>query len=167
VAKRGLRQDFHKGYKVDMANFEKENEIFHAVHGARLRTGSPADRLAAKSSGDDSPRGADTAFHFETGKPMVDQVPPEAILAVAEVFTYGVNKYGHFNWQHHADQWTYNQLYASMQRHVLAWQAGEDTDPESGLPHLAHAACNLMMLLTLIAHDKGKDDRGPLAKEKP
>ena len=36
--------------------------------------------------------------------------------------------------------------YASMQRHLQAWFAGEDFDPESGLSHLAHAACNLQML---------------------
>jgi hypothetical protein len=28
----------------------------------------------------------------------------------------------------------------------MAWYSGEDFDPESGLSHLAHAACNLMML---------------------
>lgn len=118
---------------------------------------SPQERLDAKT------RGADTAFHAEGGKPMVDQVPPAALLEIAKVFTYGVDKYGHFNWQEFADEWTWNQLYASCLRHLLAWQDGEDIDPESNLPHLAHAGCNIMMLLTLIVKGKGKDDRGPLA----
>lgn len=34
---------------------------------------------------------------------------------------------------------TTTHLYA-YQRHILAWLDGEDNDPATGLPHLAHAA---------------------------
>jgi len=32
-------------------------------------------------------------------------------------------------------------------RHIAAYLSGESTDPESGLPHLAHAACSLLLAL--------------------
>ena len=31
-------------------------------------------------------------------------------------------------------------------RHLIAWRKGELIDPESKLPHLAHAGCNLIFL---------------------
>jgi ribosomal protein L32 len=122
---------------------------------------TPEQRQAMKLGGRDN-----TAFHFDSGKPMMDQLPPTALIEVAKVFTYGAEKYGPHNWQEHADGWDWNQLYASCQRHLTSWQACEDVDPESGLYHLAHACCNLMMLITLQLNGRGTDDRGPIYKEK-
>lgn len=51
---------------------------------------------------------------------------------------------GDRNWER-GQQWSVP--YASCMRHLQSWFAGENTDPESGLPHLAHAACNLLFLL--------------------
>jgi len=44
-------------------------------------------------------------------------------------------------------------------RHLTAWWAGEDLDPESGLHHLAHAACCLMFLLEYTQTHTELDDR--------
>ena len=44
-------------------------------------------------------------------------------------------------------------------RHLAAFQRGEDLDPESGLPHLAHAMCNLRMLTLYSRTYKEGDDR--------
>lgn len=52
---------------------------------------------------------------------------------------------------------------ASTLRHLLAWQAREDLDPESGLHHLAHARADLGMLLELVLTGHGNDDRSELA----
>lgn len=49
--------------------------------------------------------------------------------------------------------------YASMMRHLHAWWAGEDFDKESGVSHLAHAACNLMFLQHFEYNYKQGDDR--------
>lgn len=39
------------------------------------------------------------------------------------------------------------------------WQRGEDIDPESGQPHLAHAMCNLRMLTLYTKNFPEGDDR--------
>jgi hypothetical protein len=44
-------------------------------------------------------------------------------------------------------------------RHLTAWSMGENTDPETGLSHLAHAACNMLFLLAYEIRGIGNDDR--------
>ncbi|WP_199753717.1 dATP/dGTP diphosphohydrolase domain-containing protein [Corallococcus sp. AB018] len=44
-------------------------------------------------------------------------------------------------------------------RHTLAFTRGEDTDPETGLSHLADAAACLMILRELQIDSLGTDDR--------
>ena len=46
-----------------------------------------------------------------------------------------------------------------MERHMGDWRLGEDIDPDSGLPHLAHAMCCLAMLLEHTLVGLGKDTR--------
>ncbi len=48
---------------------------------------------------------------------------------------------------------------AAAQRHLIAHYSGEDIDPESGLPHLAHASCCLMFLTNMAATRPDMDDR--------
>ena len=38
-------------------------------------------------------------------------------------------------------------------RHMAAWQAGEDLDPESGRNHLGHAMCNLLQMLYQLEYN--------------
>lgn len=95
---------------------------------------------------------------FDQGKPRVDLLPPDALLAVAQVLTFGAEKYGARNWEKGI---AYGRLFAAAQRHLLAWQGGEENDPETGLPHLSHAACCVMMLLSTAKRGIGPDDRKP------
>jgi hypothetical protein len=44
-------------------------------------------------------------------------------------------------------------------RHSLAWAAGQDLDPETGLPHFGHIQCNLVMLKFYATHFQQGDDR--------
>lgn len=93
---------------------------------------------------------------LDSGKPRISLVPPEAVLAMASVFSYGAIKYAANNWKK-CDDW--DRVYDSLQRHLLAWRSGQDLDlppvgsPHreavnySGLPHLHHAICNLAMLI--------------------
>lgn len=81
---------------------------------------------------------------LDQDKPRVDLVNPEFILGVADVLTFGAKKYEPNNWQKVRD--AQNRYYAAAQRHMLAWRKGEHIDPESGLNHLYHAACNMMFL---------------------
>jgi hypothetical protein len=64
-------------------------------------------------------------------------------MAVAHVREYGCAKYHDpENWRQVEPQRYRDALY----RHFLAYLGGEEKDPESGLPHLWHLACNVAFL---------------------
>lgn len=81
---------------------------------------------------------------FDQDKTRLDLVYPQFVENVGKVLTFGAKKYEPNNWQKVEDP--VNRYYAAALRHLIAWREGEDKDPESGLSHLAHAACNLMFL---------------------
>lgn len=70
-----------------------------------------------------------------------------ALLAVAEVGTYGANKYSDGGWQHVPD--AFKRYTDARDRHQL-FEAIEPDDSESGLKHAAHAAWNALARLELI-----------------
>lgn len=79
---------------------------------------------------------------LDQGKVSISCIPQRALLATAEAFTYGANKYGRFNYSGNIDSHRY---YDACQRHLIAWIMGEDID-ESGNSHLSHAIASLMLL---------------------
>jgi len=83
-------------------------------------------------------------------------IPYEALAAIARVYAHGENKYAANNWRKgYAWSWSIDALL----RHVGQFQAGEDLDPESGEPHLGHAAFHVLALLTWMLDSEGKYDR--------
>ena len=119
------------------------------------------------------------ALHYSAGKSGVDQLPPDVLLAVADVYTYGGKKYARNNWMGGTD---WHEFYGSALRHMLKWWNGEETDAclpdctvddekgiclqHSNLPHLAHAIWNMGTLLFFQQHGMGTDDRmGTLIKD--
>jgi hypothetical protein len=88
---------------------------------------------------------------FDSEKLRVDLLPIGALLEVAEVVTYGAKKYDENNWQNVRPVSRY---YGAALRHLWARARGETHDPESGLPHLAHAACCILFMLSVeVGHD--------------
>lgn len=77
-------------------------------------------------------------------KNRLDLIEPEFIEGIGKVLTFGANKYEPNNWQKVED--AEDRYYAAALRHLIAWRKGEKTDPESGLSHLDHVACNIMFL---------------------
>lgn len=49
--------------------------------------------------------------------------------------------------------------YDAASRHLNAWFEGEEVDPDSGLPHLAHALACLAIIVDAQAAGKLNDDR--------
>lgn len=88
-----------------------------------------------------------TGSKHDSGKPLMGAVPPNALLAVAKVLTFGAEKYGRDNWRQVESAET-RYLDAAL-RHINAYQRGEAADPESGESHLAHAVCSLMFMLEM------------------
>ncbi len=80
-------------------------------------------------------------------KPRMDLLPFDALWKVAEVLTYGARKYTPDNWRRVPDARA--RYLAAALRHLASWSQGERLDPESGLPHLGHAACCVLFLLSL------------------
>lgn len=102
---------------------------------------------------------------FDNDKPPIHLIPADILCDIANVFKMGAEKYGVNNWRDDADTTSWSRTYSSLQRHLIAWQTGEDTDPESGLPHLAHATTQLMILMVQAKyHDKEMDDRYKVEK---
>ena len=90
------------------------------------------------------------------GKVPLSMLPPHALVEIAKVRKFGADKYATWDWMKSRNHLEYLD---AILRHLLAWQAGENNDPESGLPHLAHAACGLMFLLEFERSGAGTDDR--------
>lgn len=86
------------------------------------------------------------AAKADHGKPRPTLVPPSLVMAVARIREYGCQKYTDpENWKQVEPQRYRDALY----RHLLAYLRGEHNDPESGLPHLWHMACNIAFLIEM------------------
>lgn len=65
-------------------------------------------------------------------------------------------KTGEHNWRGGI---AYSRLISAAYRHLGAINRGEDIDPESGLPHVYHLACNVMFLSWMMENKPELDDR--------
>lgn len=81
---------------------------------------------------------------LNAGKLPMHLVPTSLVRSVAAVLGKGAEKYAPRNWEKGMEL---SIPYACAMRHLLAWMDGEDNDPESGLPHLAHVATNAAFIL--------------------
>lgn len=102
------------------------------------------------------------ALKFDSDKVRMDLLPPDALRAVAEVLTYGANKYAERNWESRGGM-KWGRLYAATQRHLASFWECDDIDEETSLLHLSHAACDIIMLLAYQLRKTGIDDRFPLS----
>jgi hypothetical protein len=100
----------------------------------------------------------DQAERHNQGKPKLSMVleMPHALEGVARVLEYGAAKYARGNYKLGLP-WT--EVADSLLRHTLAWLNGEDTDAESGLPHVGHMNWNTMVLAEYARTRTEFDDR--------
>lgn len=90
---------------------------------------------------------------------ILDCASKEDLENAARVFEFGANKYEAWNW---TIGMSWMSVLACMKRHYLAVLDGEENDPESGLPHMGHFWCNVIMLVQYQEGGKTKfDDRPP------
>lgn len=92
----------------------------------------------------------------DSAKARWDLLPFDALDEVAIVLKYGAEKYAPRNWE---KGMAWGRLLAATLRHLAHWALRHDVDDESGLPHLSHAACCVLMLLALHKRGVGTDDR--------
>lgn len=85
-----------------------------------------------------------------------DMIPARALEDIARVYSYGAKKYARHNWR---AGYSWSLTFAALMRHCWAFWRGEDLDPESGLPHMAHAGFHVLALLDFSRTHPEKDDR--------
>lgn len=99
-------------------------------------------------------------YRDDGNKIMVEDVPSEAIEAIAEVLTWACtikkNPYPRNNWLRGM---AWGRVIGSLLRHTYKFQRGEDLDKESGLPHTAHILANAAFLHTYYTRKLGEDNR--------
>jgi len=100
---------------------------------------------------------------LDGNKIRTELLPIEAMLGTAEVLTFGAEKYAPRNWEKGI---AYSRVYGALLRHMMAWWAGEDKDPETGLSHLHHAGCCISFLQTYITREMNEYDDRPLTRDK-
>lgn len=93
---------------------------------------------------------------FDTNKAPCDLLSSHSLIGTAQVLGYGASKYAPHNWRKGI---VYSRIISAVFRHLLAFMRGEDNDPESGLPHIDHVACNVMFLQEFCRTRKDLDDR--------
>jgi hypothetical protein len=95
---------------------------------------------------------------YDEGKLRMDLLPMDSLQDVAAVYTFGAKKYEDENWRKGIP---WKRIYGAVLRHIAKWFLGQDTDEESGLPHLAHATWGLLTLLNYARTHTELDDRPP------
>jgi hypothetical protein len=87
-------------------------------------------------------------------------IDPLALLALSRVGGMGAKKYERYNY---LKGYSWELDVDAANRHMELFQAGEDLDQESGLPHTAHFAWHGLALTSFLLRGLGVDDRPPAA----
>lgn len=93
---------------------------------------------------------------YDSAKPDMSLLSAYAMYELSKVLSYGKVKYAAHNWRKGIAR---SRLLAAALRHIFSYLAGQDKDPESGLPHLSHAMCCLMFATELHVTMPETDDR--------
>lgn len=131
-----------KPYRADAPEdlYNQARELAQQIHTSAGETVSTA------------PSGAQKGRKQE----MYSLIPAFPLAELARVYGDGVQKYAPHNWRAgYPYAWSLDSLF----RHIEAFRQGEDTNPESGLHHLAHATFHLFALMEFQRTGKGDDDR--------
>lgn len=98
------------------------------------------------------------AAKFDSGKLPWHLLPYDAVREVVRVLAFGASKYAARNWEKGLP---HSRTFAATMRHLTAhFQDGETHDAETGISHLAHAACEILFALAFeVRGRKELDDR--------
>jgi hypothetical protein len=106
---------------------------------------------------------SEMGLKYDAEKTPLHLLPVDALWSVGHILDYGQKKYttktnnGAWNWYKGIQ---FSRLFSACLRHLWKWWRKEECDPESGMPHLAHAACCLLMLLQFSLESRyDLDDR--------
>jgi len=97
-----------------------------------------------------APARGEVGFKDDRGKVDLTLLPWDALERVARIMEFGLRKgYPRHSWRR--VEGGAGRYVAAGLRHVKEHLLGRAVDPESGLPHLDHAACDLLFACALAA----------------
>lgn len=151
---------FH-GVETMLMELSRESHVHPMI---TLDSSSNVDECAGQPCEDSEMGGQCDASSFSGGegtkhddqKARFDLLPAGPLAQIANVLTYGAGKYTDRNWEK-GIRW--GRVFASTMRHLWAFWRGEALDKESGLSHLAHAACCVLFLMEYCETRRELDDR--------
>jgi len=143
---------------IEGDNMREAHKIYEKAKDEEYLRNKAQQIIDANSPSDIQEEGSTKGegLRYNSNKPEIHQVPSSLILGVAEVLKYGEQKYAKGNWKK-GMEWSIP--YDCLMRHMFSWLAGNETDDESGLSHLYHAAANIAMLIEYKETHKELDDR--------
>lgn len=97
-----------------------------------------------------------TGVKHDAGKPRIELISTIATIEKAKVMGHGAQKYGVDNWRKGL---SWLRVIGALLRHTFAYLGGENNDQETGLSHMAHAACCVDFLLEYEKTHPELDDR--------
>jgi len=89
----------------------------------------------------------------DSKKLRLELIDPTFINGVGAVLTFGAEKYTANNWKQANSMVNRERIKGAMLRHQMAYANGEKNDPDSGLHHMYHIACNAMFLAYHDMHE--------------
>ena len=92
----------------------------------------------------------------DAGKPRMELLDPLALTQLAEVLTFGAQKYEADGWRKGIE---WSRTVGALLRHTTKFMSGETYDEETGLHHMAHVMCNAMFLVNWATTHPELDDR--------
>lgn len=96
-------------------------------------------------------------------KPPISTIPAPVLFELGNALFEGHLKYGGHNWR--AMGVRASVYYDACFRHIAAWWAGQDIDPDSGMSHITKAIAGLVILRDAMIHGMVNDDRPPASPE--
>lgn len=137
-----------EAYPPQLDGFEKQDDPLQLHPPEQYQDFPPMHTYAPLTEG----------AKFDAEKVRMDLLAPEGLEGTARVLTFGAQKYADRNWEKGIN---YSRVYGAALRHLIAWFGGANTDDETGLSHLHHAACCIHFLQTYEAREMHEFDDRP------
>lgn len=139
---------------ADTTNFSQQNGNYSPQTGAQYA--GPAEDFASTTATQRVRCEERCATHATSGSASLSAQAGGSKEHSSTCESRKIIHKGERNWEKGTN---WSRFYSAALRHDTAWQSGAKTDNETGLSHLAHAACNRMFLLTYQLRGVGVDDR--------
>jgi|GEM_PF-2882215 len=98
-------------------------------------------------------------MRLDAGKVQFERLPPEALFALAELYTNACNKYPQDGGRGWEKGMSWGRCFGSMMRHAWKFWRGEDYDEETGAHHMVAVMWNAVAIYIYAVRKVGTDDR--------